>query len=164
MFQGEHVVVVGGGDAAFQEAHALAQYAGRVTILMRADKPRARAELVEKVRALDNVALRSGTSVEAIEGADTVNGVSVRSAKGQRERIDCSGVFVFVGLTPNSECAPAGVVRNAAGAIETDRSLQTAVPRVYAAGAVRAGYSGKLVDAVREAKEAAESVARTLER
>jgi thioredoxin reductase (NADPH) len=164
MFQGEHVVVVGGGDAAFQEAHALSQYAGQVTILMRGAKPRARPELVEKVRALGNVTLRSGISVQTIEGADTVNGVSVRRADGQQERIGCAGVFVFVGLTPNSECAPAGVVRNAAGAIETDASMQTAVPHVYAAGAVRAGYSGKLVDAVREAREAAESAARALAR
>ena len=164
MFQGEHVVVVGGGDAAFQEAHALAQYAGQVTILMRGAEPRARAELVNKVRALDNVSLRSGVSVESIEGTDTVNGISVRTASGQQERIDCAGVFVFVGLTPNSECAPTGVTRTAAGAIETDASMQTALLRVYAAGAVRAGYSGRLVDAVREAKEAAESAARALGR
>jgi thioredoxin reductase len=56
------------------------------------------------------------------------------------------------------------VVRTAAGAIETDASMQTAVPHAYAAGAVRAGYSGKLVDAVREAREAAESAARALAR
>jgi thioredoxin reductase (NADPH) len=164
MFQGEHVVVVGGGDAAFQEAQALARYAGQVTILMRGAQPRAHAELVEKVRRLDNVALRPGTSVDAILGAATVDGVSVHSAGGESERIDCAGVFVFVGLTPNSECAPQGVKRDAAGAIETDASMQTAVPGVYAAGAVRAGYSGRLVDAVREAKAAAESAARGLQR
>ena len=164
MFQGEHVVVVGAGDAAFQEALALSRYAGRVTVLMRGERPRARSELVERVRQLDNVTLRSGAAVEAILGENTVNALSVRLASGAQERIDCAGVFVFIGLTPNAECAPPGVVRDAAGAIVTDASMQTAVAGIYAAGAVRAGYSGKLVDAVREAKEAAEAAARTLER
>ena len=162
MFQGEHVVVVGAGDSAFQETLALAKFAGSITVLMRGESPRARPELVERVRQLNNVTLRSGVTVEAIEGKDTVDGVTVRSASGASERIDCAGVFVFVGLAPNSEIAPGGVRRDASGAIETDASMQTAVPGVYAAGAVRAGYSGRLVDAVREAKEAAESAARRL--
>jgi thioredoxin reductase (NADPH) len=162
MFQGEHVVVVGGGDAAFQEALALAQYVGSITILMRGAAPRARAEFVERVRALENATLRTGVTVQSIEGAETVNAVEVRSGSGGTERIQCAGVFVFVGLEPNSEIAPPAVVRDAAGAVETDASMQTAVPGIYAAGAVRAGYSGRLVDAVREAKEAAESAARRL--
>jgi thioredoxin reductase (NADPH) len=164
MFQGEHVVVVGAGDAAFQEALALSQYVGTLTILMRGAQPRARAELVEQVRQLDNATVRTGVEVQAILGESTVNAVEVRSQGDTNERIECAGVFVFVGLTPNSEIAPAGVARNAAGAIVTDGAMQTAVAGVYAAGAVRAGYSGKLVDAVREAKAAAESVARTLRR
>jgi thioredoxin reductase (NADPH) len=162
MFQGEHVVVVGGGDAAFQETLALSQYVGQITVLMRGAAARARPELAQRVQQLENVAFRTGVTVEAIEGNDTVDGVTVRTASGEPERIDCAGVFVFVGLTPNSEIAPAGVSCDAQGAIETDASMQTAVPGVYAVGAVRAGYSGKLVDAVREAKEAAESAARRL--
>jgi thioredoxin reductase (NADPH) len=162
MFQGEHVVVVGGGDAAFQETLALSQYVGQITVLMRGAAARARPELAQRVQQLENVAFRTGVTVEAIEGNDTVDGVTVRTASGEPERIDCAGVFVFVGLTPNSEIAPEGVSCDAQGAIETDASMQTAVPGVYAVGAVRAGYSGKLVDAVREAKEAAESAARRL--
>ena len=160
MFQGEHVVVVGGGDAAFQETAALSQYVAQVTMLMRSATPRASPALVQRVQQLGNVAFRSGVTVEAIEGEDTVKAVAVRTANGESERIECAGAFIFVGLTPNSEIAPAGVACDARGAIETDASMQTAVPGVYAAGAVRAGYSGKLVDAVREAKEAAESAAR----
>lgn len=162
MFQGEHVVVVGGGDAAFQEAIALSRYVGNVTILMRGDKPRAHAELVEKVRALPNVSVRSGIQVQEILGATTVDGITVKSSSGETSRIDCAGVFVFVGLEPNTEFAPAGIARAADGAIQTDASLQTGVPGIFAAGAARSGYSGKLVDAVREAREAAESAARLL--
>jgi len=162
MFQGEHVVVVGGGDAAFQEAAALSQYAGNVTILMRGDAPRARAALVEHVRGLSNVTCVNGVTVEAIVGSNTVEGVQLRGKSGESSRMDCAGVFVFVGLTPNAECAPSGVARDASGAIETDAGFQTAVPGIFAAGAVRAGYSGRLADAVNEAKAAAQSAARLL--
>ncbi len=164
MFQGEHVVVVGGGDSAFQEACALSHYVGQVTMLLRGSAPRARPTLVTRVQGLPNVAVRTGVQVEAIEGTETVNGITLRTSDGQTERLDCAGVFVFVGLVPNSEIAPAEVQRNSEGAIETDETYQTAVPGLFAAGAVRAGYTGKLVDAVREARAAAESVARTLER
>ena len=129
---------------------------------MRGTAPRARAEFVERMHALENATLRTGVTVQSIEGEQTVNAVEVRSGSGGTERIECAGVFVFAGLEPNSEVAPPAVVRDAAGAIETDASMQTAVPGIYAAGAVRAGYSGRLVDAVREAKEAAESAARRL--
>jgi thioredoxin reductase (NADPH) len=162
MFQGEHVVVVGGGDSAYQEAAALSHYAGKVTILMRGAQPRARSAWIERISTLGNVSTAPNTSVTEILGGNTVEAVTIRTAGGAPERVDCAGVFVFVGLTPNSEIAPAGVARSDSGAIETDASLQTAVRGIYAAGAVRAGYSGRLADAVKEAKAAAESVARLL--
>lgn len=162
MFQGEHVVVVGGGDSAFQETVALSHYVGKVTLLLRAATPRARPEWVERVRALNNVTIRTGVQVESIEGAETVRAVALRTAVGASERLECAGVFVFVGLKPSSAVAPSGVRRNDADAIETDSAMQTAVPGIFAAGAVRAGYSGKLVDAVREARTAAEGAARAV--
>lgn len=161
MFQGEHVVVVGGGDSAFQEATALSQYVDRVTLLLRGERPRARREWVERVQALPNAAIRTGVRVRAIVGTDTVSGVELESAGGA-ERLACAGVFVFVGLTPSSEIAPPQVERDGTGALRTDAAMQTAVPGLYAAGAVRAGYGGRLVDAVREARTAAESIARSL--
>jgi thioredoxin reductase (NADPH) len=162
MFQGEHVVVVGGGDAAFQEAIALARYVGQVTILMRGSTPRAHAMLVDKATALPNVQVRSGVTVREILGSQTVEGIRVVSSAGDESTLDCAGVFVFVGLEPNAGFVPASIERTQTGAIQTDASLQTALPRVFAAGAVRAGYSGKLVDAVREARQAAENAARAL--
>jgi thioredoxin reductase (NADPH) len=162
MFQGEHVVVVGGGDAAFQEAAALSKYVDKVTILMRGGSPRAHAALVNRVNSLGNVTVRGQTSVTAILGAEMVNAIMTRSGAAEPTRMDCAGVFVFVGLTPNSEMAPSAAKRDAKGAIETDEKYRTAVNNVYAVGAVRAGYSGKLNDAIKEAKAAASDVAQRL--
>lgn len=163
MFQGEHVVVVGGGDSAYQEAKTLAGFAERVTLLMRAETPRARASFVDHVRGLANVSIRTGMVVEEILGANTVEAITVRPAGGgDASRIDCAGVFVFVGLSPNADIAPAAVARNADGYIVTGEGYQTAVRGLFAAGAVRAGYSGRLADAVTEAKAAAHQVARLL--
>jgi thioredoxin reductase (NADPH) len=161
MFQGEHVVVVGGGDSAFQEAVALSNYAGNVTLLLRGAAPRARLSLVERAREKTNISIVPDTRVVEIVGKDTVDGVRIESG-GNATKMDCAGVFVFVGLTPNSEVAPLAVKRDAKGAIETDSAYQTALRGVYAVGAVRAGYSGRLDDAVAEARAAAENVARQL--
>jgi len=163
MFQGEHVVVVGGADSAFQEAITLAGMAGKVTLLMRGASSRARPSLIERVRSKSNVTIVPETVVEAITGTNTVDGIRVRSTKdGSTSKIDCAGVFVFIGLTPNSEPAPAAVQRSASGHIVTDANLQTVVPGIFAAGAVRAGYSGRLTDAEAEGRKAAEVVARGL--
>jgi len=163
MMQGEHAVVVGGGDSAFQEAATLAHFAARVTILMRGAKPRARAELAERVAAEPKITLVPNTLVEAIVGGTMVEGVLVRpAAGGDTSRIDCTGVFVFAGLVPNGAVAPAGVGRSSSGALETDAGFETAVRGVYAVGAVRAGYSGRLADAEAEARAAAQAVARAL--
>jgi len=161
MFQNEHVVVVGGGDAAFQEAATLAKYAAKVTLLMRGEAPRARAALVEHARSNPKIAIVPRTNVEAITGGQMVEGITVRGPAGA-ERLACAGVFVFIGVTPNGECAPAAVQRSAGGHLVTSDAFETAVPGLFAVGAVRAGYSGRLVDAVAEAKSAAQSVAQML--
>jgi len=163
MFQGEHVVVVGGGDAAFQEATTLAGFAGKVTLLMRGAAPRARASLVAKTQSKPNVTVVPETVVEEIVGGNMVEGIRVRSLKdGSTSRIDCAGVFVFIGLVPNADVAPAAVQRGPGGHLVTNEGLQTAVPGIYAAGAVRAGYSGRLADAEAEGRTAAQAAARAL--
>jgi len=162
MFQGEHVVVAGGGDAAFQEAIVLSRYVGNVTILIRGELPRAHDELVQRAISLPNITVRPGIHIEEILGSTTVEGINVRTSTGEKSRVDCAGVFVFVGVAPNSEFVPTSVARSADGAILTDERFQTAVRGIFAAGAVRAGYSGKLVDAVREARAAAEGAAHLL--
>ena len=149
LYQGKDGVIVGGGDSAFQEALALAHYAARVTIVMRGDTPRARADLVAQVAAAPNITLLPRTEVSAILGdaQSGVTGVRLRSDGGVERDLDCASVFVFVGLEAQSQVVPDDVERDEAGAIVTAGNCAANLPGLWAIGAVRRGFGGLLSDA-----------------
>lgn len=161
MFQGEDVVVAGGGDSAFQEALVLSRYCARVRVLHRGAQPAARARWRRALCACDNVEITPHAEVTAIEGGDVVERVQARIG-GRDVTIECAGVFAYVGLVPASSFLPSTVARDGVGAVITDASLESTLPGVYAAGAVRAGYGGTLGDAADEADRAADAVLRRL--
>jgi thioredoxin reductase (NADPH) len=157
LYKGRDTVVVGGGDSAFQEALALAHHAGRVTLLYRGDAPRARADLIARVRANPRITEWPRSTPLAILGEDGVESLRV-DREGRELSIDCSGVFIFAGLLPNAECAPAEVLRDAQGALRVDERCATAVPHLWAIGAVRAGFGGTLDDAAADAARVAAAI------
>lgn len=158
-FTEQHVVVVGGGDSALQEALHLADYAERITVVTRGDVLRATDDYVAQATANPKFAFRLSTRVQEILGSDAVEGVRVcPSSGGATEDIACSGVFVFVGLEPNVTYLPDAIARDAAGYVVTDAAFRTSVPGIYAVGAVRAGYSGQLASAVEEAAAAVANI------
>jgi thioredoxin reductase (NADPH) len=156
MFNGMETVVVGGGDSAFQEAIALSQFASKVTMVMRGAAPRARAELIEHAAANPKLVRLINTRIVAINGVPGkgVESVSIASAGQGEKTLATSGVFAFIGLEPNTGFLSAEVQRDAAGALITSEQCATALPGLWAIGAVRSGYGGLLTDAAADAERA----------
>jgi thioredoxin reductase (NADPH) len=160
LYRDADVVVAGGGDAALSEALHLAQFARSVTIVTRGEGFRARKSYVSRIAADERFQLRWASEVVEVLGADGVEGVRLCDREaGSEKTIPCRGLFVFVGLQPNAGLLGPGVVRDPAGFVVTDAHCETAQPGVFAVGALRAGYGGRLTQAVAEATSAAETAA-----
>jgi len=156
LFSGQEVVVVGGGDAALQEALHLAEHCRRVTLAVRGNRLRARQSYVSHAADDPKFAFRWNTIVDVIEGSDGVEAVQLRDTQNDStERLACAGVFVFVGTAPNASFLPEAVALDAVGGIVVNDSLETSMPGIYAAGAVRSGYLGQISNAVGEGTTAA---------
>lgn len=164
LYRGRPVAVVGGGDAAFQEAIHLAHKGARVTIVMRGLQVRARRVLVERVAGDESVQLRWSSAVVAVNGEAHVTGIEVRDlASGATDTLACDAVFPYIGLAPNSGWLGDLAPRNAAGAVPTDAGMRTATPGLYAIGALREAYRGRLTDALGEASTAADAACAELD-
>jgi thioredoxin reductase (NADPH) len=156
-FRGQDVVVVGGGDGAVQEALLLTKTSRRVIMVCRSQM-RAKREAIDKLAARENVSFIWDSEVSAILGEDGVSGVRLRNVKDDtRSEIECSGLFPFIGVVPNTDFVPAPLL-TATGHIKTGPGLATSDPRVLAIGAVRADYGGNIVQAMAEGVGAAQSV------
>jgi len=158
MYQGADVVVVGGGDSALQEALVLAQFCRQVHLVHHGKALTAHARLIEKVRACPNITELSAHEVTAIRGEKGVDRVDVVNCSDRTTKeIACTGIFAYIGLEPTSGFAPESVKNADSGLIVVDASLQTALPGLYAAGAVRAGYGGMLENAIADGEAAAQA-------
>ncbi len=163
MCQDQDVVVVGGGDSALQEALVLAKFCKRVHLLHRGKQFRARRNLIDAISTHANITPVWESVVEEILGGATVEKVRVRNiATNAVSEIACTGFFAYIGLEPVCDFVPAEVARDANGALVTNAALQTALPGVYAVGAVRSGYGGLLTHAIAEGEAAARSVSAAL--
>lgn len=160
-FRGEAVMVVGGGDAAFQAALHLARLCASVTIVMRGTTIRAQRHYVQAAADDARIEFLWDTTIARINGTDKVESVTLRDhAQGSVSERPISGVFVFAGLEPNVGFMPPEVPRDPAGRLLTDAQYRTAMPRVFAIGAVRSGHHGQIVSACGEgAAVAAEVIA-----
>ena len=156
LYQNEEVVVVGGGDAALQEATVLSHYCGRVRLVHRGERFRARRTWIERVNANPKISIMWNIAVEGIFGDKMVEKVRVRDTRdGRVTELPCAGIFAYIGIEPNAACLPPDARRDDRGFVLTGSDFQSSVPGLWAIGAVRSGYSGLLQDAVAEARRAA---------
>ena len=152
---GQIVGVIGGGDAAADEALTLTEYADRVILFHRRNELRAQQILQTRLAANPKVEIRYNTTVTEICGTDTVSGVKAHNAAGQEESIDLSAVFIYVGLQPNSELAEGLVETDRAGHIPVNLRMETATPGLYAAGDGRQHSAAQLVTSAGDGATAA---------
>ena len=161
LYSGETVGVVGGGDSATDEALVLAQYADRVLLFHRRDELRAQQELVNRVLAEPKIEVVWNTVIDEVLGENTVSGVSITNlATGTKEARELSGLFVYVGLTPNAAIVGGLLETDGGGHVPVNVSMETSVPGVYAVGDIRQLSSSQLVSAAGDGATAAISAFR----
>jgi thioredoxin reductase (NADPH) len=138
LYNGQTVGVVGGGDSALQEALTLANYAERVLVFHREESFSAQDTYRQRALSNPKILPRYRTVVEEIIGDDVVNGVRVRDlVSGESSKIDLTGLFIYVGLQPNS-AFPKDLVRlSETGHVPTDIWMRTELPGLYAVGDIR---------------------------
>jgi len=157
LYRDADVVVAGGGDAALSEALHLGEFARSITIVTRGEAFRARRNYVSRIAQDERFRLRWASDIMEVLGGNGVEAVRVRDREtGGEETVSCRALFVFVGLAPNADLLGPEVARDTSGFVVTDAGFETAMPGVFAIGAMRAGYGGRLTQAVAEATTAAE--------
>jgi thioredoxin reductase (NADPH) len=155
-FAGQDVCVIGGGDSAVDEALVLAEHAVRVTIIHRGEGLDAQQALRRKADACGKIEIVRKTAVEEIVGTDAVSAVRLRDlATGAMRLQPVRGVFVHVGLEPNTAFLRGVLALDAAGHIETDIDMRTSLAGVFAAGDIRKHSVAQLAAAAGDGATAA---------
>jgi len=136
LFAGKHVAVIGGGNSGIEAAIDLAGIAGHVTVLEFMPELKADSVLQQRLFSLPNVTVLTNVQTKEITGTDKVNGITyVERDSGETKHIELQGVFVQIGLVPNTEWLEGTAVeRNRFGEILVDSRGATNVPGVFAAG------------------------------
>ncbi|MGE5197980.1 MAG: thioredoxin-disulfide reductase [Deltaproteobacteria bacterium] len=135
LFRDKDVMVIGGGNRAIEEALFLTSYARKVTIVHRRQQFRASGILEDKARANPKVNFILDSVVEEISGEGKVEEVGLKNVKtNSRVRLPCQGIFVFVGIEPNTAFIKNLLNVDEAGFIMTDQDLRTSCPGIFACG------------------------------
>lgn len=158
LFRNKEVVVVGGGDRALEEALYLSNYASRVHLVHRRSAFRGARILEDKLRANPRIRLVLDSIVEGISGLQKVEKVLVKNvATAALEEITCEGVFIFVGMMPNTGFIKNMLHSDEQGFIITDQEMKTSQSGVFACGDCRAKSLYQVVTACSDGALAADS-------
>jgi thioredoxin reductase (NADPH) len=159
LLRGGAAVVVGGGDSAFLEALTIAGFASEVTIVYDSARPAAQDVYQRRVREAGNVTLRANSAVQEIAGEEHVDTVHLRDGT----TLQAAGVFVYIGLEPNTDFLRGAPRLDESGHIPTDVWLRTELPGVFAAGDVRSNSASQAITAAGDGATAAIAAHRYLE-
>ncbi len=164
-YRDQEVAVVGGGDTAIEEALYLTKFAGRVHIVHRRDRLRATPVIQEKAFQNEKISFILCKVVSEIVGTEQgVEALSLQDVKSsENSTLPVTGVFVFVGIKPNSGFIPPEIARDSCGFILTDQEMAASIPGVFAAGDIRSKALRQIVTAVGDGATAAFNAGRYIE-
>jgi thioredoxin reductase (NADPH) len=163
-YRGQDVLVIGGGNSAGEEGIFLTRFADHVTIATRDDRLSASQIVVEKVEENPKIVVLTNVSPVEFRGENRLKTVVLKDVKsGELKELRPQGVFVFIGLSPNTEFVRDLVETDERGFILTDGVLQTNVPGIFAAGDGRAGSTKQAASAAGEGAAAALAIRRYVE-
>lgn len=160
LFRGKSVAVIGGGNSGLDAALQLMHIAKKVYVINQAEQLTGDPVMIDKITASPTVEILNETSVKAINGGDFVNNIRVEQ-RGQPKVLAVEGIFVEIGLVPNSECVPQ-LQKNELGEIEVDCYNRTSCAGIYAAGDVTNVPEKQIIIACGEGSKACLSVFRYL--
>ena len=162
-YRGRDVMVVGGGNSAGEEGIFLTKFAKKVTIVTRDPQLSASKVIAEKVLNHEQIEVITDSSPAEFKGDKRLETVVLKDSSGKTTETTPDGVFVFIGLSPNTEVVKGMVETDQFGFIETDVGMATSVPGLFAAGDVRSGSTKQAASAAGEGAAAALAIRRYLE-
>lgn len=165
-YRDKRLVVVGGGNSAVQEAIFLTRFATHIDLLVRGAAMRASEVLQKELeKHKDKITVHFNTATDEIVASDNkVTSVSATTNGTDKVVFETDGVFVFIGLLPNTKFLEGtGIELDEQGLIKTDEELQTSIPGIYAAGDVRSGATMQIASAAGEGATAALMIRKYLE-
>lgn len=158
LFKDKEIVVIGAGNRAVEEAIFLSGYARKVTLIHRRMSLRAAKILEEKAGKNPRINFLLDTVVEEIYGKTQVEGLKIKNVKtGATSEVNCQGVFIFVGITPNTAFLRKQLQMDALGFIITDEELRTSKDGIFACGDCRRKSLYQVINACGEGAVAADA-------
>jgi thioredoxin reductase (NADPH) len=167
-YRDKRLVVVGGGNSAIQEAMFLTRFASHIDILVRSDHMRASEVLQHELeqKHKDKITVHFNTTTDEIVGEEgkVIKVVGTDKTTGQKVEFPTDGVFVFVGLLPNTQFLQSSAIElDEIGFVKSNERLETSMPGVYVAGDVRSGATMQIATATGEGATAALHIREYLE-
>ena len=158
LFKNKDVAVVGGGDTAITDALELSQHADKVYIIHRRDQLRASSVVQKLAFSIPKIQFKWDSVVESLEGVDKLNHINLKNVKsGEKSELQVDGVFVAIGLIPNSALFVGLVEMDKNNNISTDELMRTNVPGIFSVGDVRKNSARQVATAVGDGATAAKS-------
>jgi thioredoxin reductase (NADPH) len=159
LFREKEIAVIGGGDRAIEDALFLTSYAKKVNLIHRRSELRASRILVEKAKENPKINFILESIAEEVVGENRVEGIKLRNIKtGSEMALVCQGVFIFIGIDPNTSFLKNLLDRDESGFIITDQDMRTSRPGIFACGDCRKKSLYQVVTACGEGAVAADSV------